>query len=394
MQINSFLLSFFWIETHLELLESEQPKDARMKFLGRPDAYATEFKEAQYRLRVNDPSPLLPPWMPRTRGQHFWTYYCGGTTNTNVTGSMAWQKLVPFQALLPLRLDADATLSLPRFELFFYPYGIAVGITLTWKDESSQSLENALDAAFVMRFGRQYRVAWEGEEADFFSGIAWPNEPGRPLSMIQLAENGLNVARTLAYGKEGARGKITKPDPFSVFTCLNGKDVDVSKAAENNGNIQKCLHAVTNWQKIREGAADLVLDEEVKVGLGEEAGVADILYGQRRGRAIWYPSRFITNDPNILFGLQCYHRNIFSASMQTESLCGYAQAAVERLQSGADLSVYQREVASKAGGNLGLLFGGHPDTYRSLSPRRQIQDNDWVEAVNALRTYRGMLPLH
>lgn len=392
MQINSFILSFLWMETHLEMLEGSQPEKAPMKFLGRPDAYADEFTTAQYRLRSHQPAFLFPPWTPRTKGVHFWTYYTGGKTNTNVTGTLAWQKVIPFWAALPLQLSPDPRLSLPLFELFFYPHGIALGITVTWKDEAGASLESAAEAAFQLRVGRQFRVQWQGNE--FYREVFWPEKSDASLSLDRLAEHGLSAARALAYGRDAEPGQLTSPEPFSVFAVLEGKDVDLSKAVEANGSIQKALHALTHWQKAREGAAALAFDDKVSVGLGEESGVADVLYGQRRGRAIWYPSRFTSRDPDILFGLQCYHRNLFFASLQTESLCGYARRIMESIRAGKSLSVYQRELASKAGGNLGLLYGAHRDTYRSFSPRRQMEQNGWVEDVSEMRVYRDMDPLH
>ena len=230
MQINSFILSLFWTEIHLELLEREQPDKAPMKFLGRPDAYASKFKDAQYFLRSNKPLSLSLPWTPRTKGLHFWTYYTGGVTNINVLGNMAWQRLIPFRASLPLGLKSDVPLSLPLFELFFYPHGIAFGITLTWEDESARSLKDIIDIAFKMRFGRQYRLTWKKEFEDLYQEILWPEKPDSLLSLDKLAEHGLSIGRTLAYGKEAVAGKTTNPEPFSVFTILKVKEIDLSKA--------------------------------------------------------------------------------------------------------------------------------------------------------------------
>ncbi len=394
MKITSFLLSLIWAETHLELLEQDPPGEAPMKFLGRPDQYATNFNQAQHLLKVRTPQTLSPPWTPRTRGQHFWTRYSGGLTNANVSGHLAWQKLVPFRAALPLHLTTSASLNYPPFELFFYPHGIAFVCTIPWEVDSPSSLEEATKTALDMRYDQQHRVSWADEGDKLYAGIKWPVKAGTGLSLDQLANQGMNIARTLAFGTAASAGRSIDPKPFSIVTILKGQEADLTKAPESNGDIQRALNALTGWQKIRAGAAALSFNEQVSLGLGKDAGVADVLYGQTRGRVIWYPSRFVTEDVDILYGLQCYHRNLVFASLQTESLCGLAQVVAERIQTGAAMSAYQREVATKAGGTLGLLYGGHQDTYRSFSPRRQIDDNHWVDEVNSMREYRGMGPLH
>lgn len=394
MQVTSFRISLFWVEIHLDLLEHEQPEEAPMKFLGRPGNYASEFDDSQYFLRLGTPRPLSSPWTPQTKGQHFWTRYSGGVTNANVRGITAWRKLIPFRAVLPLHITSDLPLSYSLFELFFYPHGVAFAITFTWKKDVSVPLMEAVNSAFALRFDHHMKVLWDEERDGLFEGTQWLEAPETELSLDRFSESSLDIARELAYGKEATQGRRTALNPFSVITILNGEDIDLTQAPESNGQIQKALHALTNWQQVREGAATLSMDENVRLRLGEEAGVADVFYGQRRGRAIWYPSRFLTSDKNILYGLQCYHRNIFFASLQTESLYGLAHAVADRLRVGGELSVYQRELSSRAGGSLGLLFGGHQDTYRSYSPPRHIQDNDWMEDINTLRQNRGMPPLH
>ena len=404
MPINNFVLSLFWMETHLELLEvtvdTVEPVITVPEFLGDFYRYKAEFNNLQHLLKTHQPFALLsPPW-PGTKGQNFWTYYTG-KTNADVTGNEAWKKLIPFHASSPLRIKSlplklEAQLETPLCELFFYPHGIAFAITLTLKD-ASISLEELIEVAFALRFESLYLL--NGEEQtenhkNLYKGIV-PLDTKASLSLNELSEHGLSIARTLAYGKEATPGKLTHPTkPFSVFTVLNGKDVDFLKEVENNGTIQKTLHAITNWKKPHEGGDVLNFDAKVNVGLGQDAGSANVLYGQPRGRAIWYPSKFISDDPKILYGLPCYHRNIFLASLQTESLCGFAVSAMERIRAGKKLSSFQPEVARHIAGALGRLFGGTHDTYRSFSPRRQITDNNWEKDVNDLRINYDLPPLH
>ncbi len=116
-----------------------------------------------------------------------------------------------------------------------------------------------------------------------------------------------------------------------------------------------------------------------------------VLYGRAKARAVWFPERF--THPDNPSSLNCYHRNLTFSSMQVESLCGLAAAAAERLGNNQLDSEGLRDCARQAGGALGRLYGGggvHKRSYRSMSPRVQIEQNGFVTDINTIRKVLGV----
>lgn len=273
-------------------------------------------------------------------------------------------------------------------DLFFYPHGIAFLVTLCWSAEEGETLEEAAAQAFDLRHGRRYRLTWQAEPDALFGNLQWPGA-GRPdFSLSQLAAHALTTAHQAAFGPTVARGERTapEPDPFVVVTPLEGADVDLTQLPQAQEAILAALHALASGAVMRVGAG-LPSPESADVGMGKDAGISDLLYGEHRARVIWYPSRFTAADPSSRFILDCYHNNLALASLQTESLCGLARVVAARLDRGATLSSHERELARYATNMVGLLYGSAEDTYHSYSPRRQIDQNRWADAVNRVRRY-------
>jgi hypothetical protein len=248
-----------------------------------------------------------------------------------------------------------------------------------------------------MRFDRLYEFEWHGNNA-FFQEADW-NPPYATLTLNQLADTALDVGRQMAFGASAGEGRRTAVAPFTVVTIYSGSGVNLLQPPAANSDIQRALHAITGWSRVGQGV-NLEISDAVNVGLRKYACSADMLYGQRRGRAVWYPTRFVVPDEdNNLAKLGCYHRNLALLSMQTESMCGLAVALMDRRNAGGRFTPYQRELARHAGGAVGRLYGGKPGlkTYRSRSPRQQIDDNQWVTAVDLMRQQISdsyMVPLH
>ena len=81
------------------------------------------------------------------------------------------------------------------------------------------------------------------------------------------------------------------------------------------------------------------------------------------------------------------------ASLQTEALYGHAVELAQRRAINAPVTTDHHTLTRRAAATLGLLYGAHHDTYRSQSPRRQIDDNHWIDVVNSMRQYNYMQPL-
>jgi hypothetical protein len=391
-EISHVCFSIIWGETSLAFLESPQPA-APMTFLGRITKYKKVFQDAQHHLQQKKGLlPLGTPWTKR-RGQHFWTRYLEGVGNVDVQAEDAWRAHVPLRAELPVTAAPETAVYKPQFELFFYPHAVALAVTLSWQVEKPLPLTEMVDQARQLRHAQRYPLAWSDDPPPaVYGAVEFPDMPANGPTLNQLGNVGLGVARAAAFGSTTPAGKQFGVHPFTVFTVIRG-DIEGEIKLEDNSDIHKSLHVLTNWQGRRDVPHAL---SSFDVGLGKDANAAtDLLYGQKRARAVWYPTLFASYNPDSYFALTCYHRNLMFASLQGESLCNFAGVTVADLQQGRDfLSSRHRRLSKTAAGILGRLYGGHVATYRSRSIQRYIEDNNWKEAANRLRSYCGMGPLH
>lgn len=310
------------------------------------------------------------PW-PRPSGQYFWTYYLEGPPG-RVGGAQAWKALVPFRGDLPATVEAPwlrpGRLSV---EGFFYPHGVAFVLTASCR--SSLTLEEAVDKAFDVRKTKRFEVAWDGEEAS------------DALTLEALACRALDALHEMAFGSDAPAGDRSVT-PFSVVTVVRGRGVDPGAPPEEGGPVHRALEALTTWRP--SWRYDVLPDlSEASLRI-RTAPPSHVLYGRKRGRAVWYPALF-TLEGGDIHSLSCYHRNLVLASLQVESLGGLIASTVGRVREGVPLSACHRECARRAAGILGRLYGGVA-TYRSWSPRAQIEQNGLVPVVNEVRDFFDM----
>jgi hypothetical protein len=394
-KINHALLTAAWMSSDATLLDEGGAGDQPLAFLGSQDAFADHFDAAQYRLKTGALSPLSLPWMSQ-KGQKFWYYYLKRTINGQVDGYLAWKKITPLRLTIPLQITAaypshpDLIFNI-NAEGFLYPHTVAALITAAWTAETN--LTEFEDLAYSIRRDKIFKTAWHGHTAsDLFQSVSWPVSADEQVSLGAIGLNLIRAFRAAVFGPGIAGGRLTDSSPFTILSVLGGANVDLTAAPPANGQIQRLLHTITAWERVPEGAEPLELSSQVNLGLGKLAGPADLLYGARRGRAVWYPSKFLQDEqPN--FKLRCYHRNLMYASLQTEALYGHAVELAQRRASNAPVTTDHHTLTRRAAATLGLLYGAHHDTYRSQSPRRQIDDNHWIDVVNSMRQYNYMQPL-
>lgn len=398
--VSHFTLSFIWIETNLTLFTKPDETDTPMSFLANIFDYVDEFKEAQHCVRHNIPRTITMPWF-NPKGQHFWTRYLDGTPNVEVNErnerskpgrSEAWENIVPFRATLPLEISSSLPGVTYQFEAFFYPHAVAFTATLEWKSDDQISLEELTKLAIALRREPVYTANWHDKNAAPFFKKYWAETPASPNTLNQLADRCKLLIRRTAFGEHSQTGQPTNLDPFSVITIQDGRQVELWRSIESNSLEQKTLHTLTNWQPSREGAANLQFNNFVYFKPGKEAGNADAVYSQTRGRAIWYPSRFLSNDDTHKKALRCYHRNIMFSALQTESLYGLVDTCNKKTPGSEHPELIA--LSKYAAGLLGRLYGGQKNTYRSKSVQRQIEQNEWTEGINQLRTAYNMSELH
>lgn len=407
-EILEMRLSLIWSETVLHLLGKNVPADAPLKALGRRATYELLFEqmlESQSAgtpihalMGATKPVPVLgPPW-PKPEGQRYWQRYLESSTLGNLSGSVAWRGLVPLRSKFPIIVVPGQWLPTSPVpvkirvlrEAFFYPHGCAFVLTLIAEVKQTQppgpglALFDAVDLAFKLRRDK-FKVTWDGN-AGLYSGVQWPNGPDE-ITLDQLAGKALPVICATAFGPAAAANSAQVLDPFTIFTVVRGRGVDPALAPTDE--VRRALEAVTRWSP--SWRFDVLPDLEARKIDIKTSPPSHLLYGRAKARAVWFPERFTAADNPS--SLACYHRNLTFSSLHVESLCGLAATTAERVRNNQLDSEGLRDCARQAVGGLGRLYGGggiHKKSYRSMSPRVQIEQNNFVPDIDLVRKELGV----
>lgn len=405
-EILEMRLSLIWSQTVLHLLGKTVPADAPLKALGRRATYEQLFDQMLQMqtgsvpihalMGATKPVPVLgPPW-PKPAGQLYWQRYLENSTLATLKGTVAWRGLVPLRSKFPTIVTPDQWLAatpvpvtvkvLP--EAFFYPHGCAFVLTLIVEVDQTQSagpglaLYDAIDLAFKLR-REKFDVTWNGS-AGLYSGVQWATGPEK-LSLDELAAKAVPVICATAFGQAAAAGSSQAIDPFTIFTVVRGRGVNPAVPPSNE--VRRALEAVTRWNPSwRFDVLPDLKDRKIEI---KTSPPSHLLYGRAKARAVWFPERFThaSNPPSVA----CYHRNLTFTSLQVESLCGLAATTAERVRHNQLDSEGLRDCARQAAGALGRLYGGlSKKSYRSMSPRVQIEQNNFVPDINLVRKELGM----
>ncbi len=369
----------------------------------RPEPRATAgalSRAAYYELtakpRATQEGPLTSPWPP-LKGQRFWESYLSSWWGLEAIGKdSAWRALVPLRtAAAPLRFTADADDTKVSTEGFLHPWGGTFVVKLELRGEWPD-LPSAAERILELRGGRHFTLAEDGAEET------------RLFLLDDLAKPGLDVLRGLAA--EAVPGPISPG--FSVFALLDarGAPAEFDPTDEGTG-AARFLHAVTSFRPTWEEDTLRPL-ARAKVAGRETAPKSHLVYGGSRTRAIWSPGAFTRTQQSRAqkptgsgrrragkvgrrgeswSAISCHHRNLTLVSMQTEALSRLASETAARLAAGTPLDNEHDLLARCAVGRLGALYEGlEAVTYRSGSPRRQIEDGEFLAPINAVRLAREM----
>jgi len=362
--IRDFRLSFIYTELCLEVISGKIRPTPGFAFLSQGNIYKDRFESVQ---APRDPLGLQPPWR-EGESQRFWKRYLPGAVLDAVSGRQAWERLVPVRSRLPLAVKGWARGQV-LLEGFYYPHGLALLITV--KCQEALTLSEVVKLAYAIRRSERFSVQ--------------NNQQRLTLNLRALSQRALDSMRSAALAPTAAKG--VQREPFTLFTVVRAEGDGLTTEVATNGDIHNALEAITEWPP-DPAAVTLPSMSDVSC-LPLKLGIAkgSLLYAHQRGRVVWFPGLFTSQDKTIS-SLACYHRNHLFGSMQVDSLGGVVAGTAAWLRNGMPLSALARPhwtCARNACECLETIYGGDKRlTYRSQSLKRQIQQNDLAD-LNELR---------
>ena len=373
MQIAQLRLSLIWTESFPHLLDDVARVNPNYAFLGQSTQYIERFERVQKdvrqvpfrRVAMGD---LHPPW-PGPWGQRFWLYYLAGRTPGLVSGATAWNALVPFRGRTPVDISARWLQGSLYHETFYYPHGIAFVLTANIRPARTMSLGETVKAARDVRRDRRFRVSFGDSEES--------------LTAERVAEHVLAHTRSSVLAAETPR-----PDriwePFTIVTVITGTGVDLEKPTPLK--TVGALDAMTSWRRGANTGSSPKLSDANRLPPGAPDSVPDLVFAGHRGRAVWFPQLFASNQKRK--ALSCFHRNLTLLTVQVESLGGLIRLASRHLEAGDDIPVRMHECVFNALRELDDLDEGRRNsTYRSHSPHHQLESNDVISIMKGVREF-------
>jgi hypothetical protein len=367
-------LTFIWVETTLSLLK--KGKLSPFSFVAGAGSYIPRFEQLQTWINQEmagpnpDPDGLTLPW-DKVAGQRFWTRYLNRYPQGqgSASGGEAWKSIVPFREKLKAKVSAEWLPAKVLVEGFYYPHGVAAMVTFTVRLPEPRTLEATVELCRDIRKRRKLTYTPRGEAA-------------KDMPLDALGSAVLTLARERSLG-EGAAPGVAASAPFSLVTMIELQDADPDAPVAQGDAVHKLLEAVTGWQEPVPPLGPIAQ----RIVSGPVVDPVNLLYAGRRGRAIWSPYFAIkpadSDAPEkSKHTLGCYHRNLAYASMQVESL---ARLAVATNAEGFQGDVH-RDIARFAGGILGRMYGGDETVYRARSCQRHLEDNNWLDDIDKIRT--------
>jgi hypothetical protein len=367
-KIERLNLCFIWTRTFFSLFQNQAATRYPYGFFARSTAYRAKFEELR---KVEHPGEGLSlPWR-RTCAHSFWKHYFKGNHLWDMKPSVAWDKyLVPFRKRVKSQRISASWLKTKRavtLEGFFYRHGVAAVITVRVRD--CASLDEAVERALPARYTGSYEVKWrDGSEGSY--------------SLSALATYLLDSFCEDALGPGEEKGKDSPF--FSIATVIQGGSEYRDQPVKQGDDIHKALEALTTWTKSWPSVNPPQLEDKRFPIKHEQDN--HYLYGDQQGRAVWFPKLFTPpKDGSKRYALGWYSRNLLLASLQTASLGAFLKHTADRLKTGADIPTSQKQWARGAIKALNRLSQGQ-DTYRTWSTRAQIEQNEFLDAMNYLKT--------
>lgn len=360
--IKEIRFTFLQVECLASPLRALKSPAIPFDFLLSGPRYQREFEDA-----IEGSSDCLPPWRDGF-GKLFWRYYL---YKIPPAAKDARRAMAPFYLPLKTKIAADWLTGKAGARAYLYPWGI--GLVFDVRATGSFTLDEAVGLGFQAQRLGKYKIEVNGAQKE--------------TGLKGLFDTLLAAVRSKVYGPGIAAGNTS--EMFSVVTILDADEADAAEAVAEGSDLHRALDALTGWNTLYQKTKPKDLNgARIEIKTSPEG---HLLYGGPRGRCVWFPGNFVSQAPYSRT-LLCYHQNLTTASLQTESLCRLAKDAAEILQNGqslADSSLAYQECAKLAAGALGRLYGGTCETYRSHSIRAQI-GSLYRDPVDAIRKHYAM----
>lgn len=417
-------LSFVWTETFSTLLSGAAP----MAFLGNHEAFTNQYNiirreiqswqarseqlrakyagdsqmlaakthdlNMEFEGKLGAPERLTLPWrwLGRNHIHHFWQYYFKNVEPNNLTGTQAWEYLVPLRINMPHKIGSPWPPDGPRCRIMidglFYPHGVAAVITarLLFNRQPDGATAKPDNAERGLGLARTMDHALEIRKGLTFP-ITLPNHTNDKLKLDALAAKLLNYLRAKASGKNAPQGD--RPgEPLTVATVIQGYVGDALPIASKS-ELHRTLEGLCSWRDDWALQENLKPIDKVSLLIGNPPP-GHVLYHTKRGRAVWMPQYFALIASRDMHKLSCYHRNLTLVSLQTEMLAQLCQLYTGYLEQGKAEPPELKLLTRFAAIRLGLLYGSPKKgsvkhTYNSASPRFYLDENDYVDTVNKAR---------
>lgn len=332
------------------------PSDAPLGVMGKPKEYEDQLR--QFAKGSQDCLWTLPwktvgkDW---ERYQRFWIRYLDGDLLNNVDATKAWRNLVPFR----VRAFGRTVNGNCSVEGYFYPHGVAAVINFYIKGIEktlSQTVELALDALEI----DTYDIEWFPR--------AQTHEVTKDLTTEKISAEALQRLRQIALGPDHQlAGKFV--EGLTVVTVIDGVAGDDAKLYRDS-DLHRALEVLCTWA----GSLDAI-SPKCPPQSASERRQGDVLYLCQRGKVVWFPDRFqhtenLRRNEKKNAKLNCYHRNLTLATLQTESLLNLLD-----LVNGAPHPIPQilQTLGQYAADQIAFLHTGNNKTYRSRGPWHQIE---------------------
>ncbi len=393
--IKRLRLSFIWTETFINLFDKDQTQ-APLAFVGTPILYKQKFSDLQSLYReqnqsecqeINLNNDLGLPWLSSLKREkhYFWGHYLkdnrpSAIPLSHINSNRAWKQLVPFRSVQNLPL-----ITMPGFRIvlegFYYPFGFAFVIHLEYFN--LLTTQEVIDIAFKIRNNSSFSLQ-TNKKCNQDAQNIYQKYQGISLTLDEVAELCLNTIRRVNLGlAEFPENGISSFEPFTVFTPLQGSRINPSQNISHSG-IHQMLEAVTTWKGASQDSLPNLNDVSFQFPVTYSSQVGSLIYHHRRGRAVWFPVPLISQRKRRT--LSCYHRNMVLTALHVESLSKLMILAAEDfINQGLLTPVTYEFCAKRAAGILGQLYGC-AKTYSSPSIKIQIDENDWKDSINAVRS--------